>query len=92
MAMREIRLDLRSLYPDLGDEGPYDYYILVDEKEVGAFSVESYGAKVVSRLTGERAAVPNVTVSIPRIDALMELLARNAVGPIHLRDVIDDWI
>lgn len=89
--MRALKLDLSSLYPQRA-KLPYDYYILIDEKEVGAFWVESYGPQVVSRLTGERAQVPNVTVSIPRIDALMERLVQNGVGPDHLRDVVDDWL
>ena len=83
--MRELKLDLFSLYPDQKDTGPYDYSILVDEVDVGAFSCESYGVAVTSRLTGERDHVPNITVSVPRIDALMDLLVRNQVGPIHLR-------
>ena len=90
--MRELKLDLYSLYPDLKAEGTYDYSILVDQVEVGAFSCESYGVSVTSRVTGERAAVPNITVSVPRIDELVEKLVRNQVGPIHLRDVVDDWL
>lgn len=90
--MRELKLDLFSLYPDLGDQGAYDYSILVDQVDVGAFACESYGAAVTSRRTGERSVVPNITVSIPRIDELMELLVRNQVGPAHLRDVVDDWL
>ena len=90
--MREVKLDLFSLYPDRKDTGPYDYSILLDEVMVGACAWVSYGAAVVSRLTGERSDVPNITISVPRIDALMELLVRNQVGPIHLRDVIDDWL
>ena len=90
--MRELKLDLFSLYPDLGDQGAYDYSILVDQVDVGAFACESYGAAVTSRRTGERSVVPNITVSIPRTDELMELLVRNQVGPAHLRDVVDDWL
>lgn len=90
--MRELKLDLFSLYPDQKDAGPYDYSILVDQVDVGAFSCESYVAAVTYRLTGERTDVPNITVSVPRIDALMDLLVRNQVGPVHLRDVIDDWL
>lgn len=90
--MRELKLDLYSLYPDMKPEGAYDYSILVDQVEVGAFSCESYGVSVTSRITGERAAVPNITVSVPRIDELVEKLVRNQVGPIHLRDVVDDWL
>ncbi len=90
--MRELKLDLFSLYPDLGDSGAYDYSILVDQVEVGSFSCESYGVAVASRITGERSDIPNITVSVPRIDALVDLLVRNQVGPIHLRDVVDDWL
>ncbi|MDE6107838.1 MAG: hypothetical protein K2F83_04085, partial [Oscillospiraceae bacterium] len=35
---------------------------------------------------------PNITVSIPRIDELVDLLVRNQVSPTHLRDVVDDWL
>jgi len=90
--MKEIKLDLNSLYPQLGDGGAYDYSILVDELEVGAFSCESYGACVTSRSTGERALAPNLTVSVSRIDELMETLALNQVSPIHLQDVVADWL
>ena len=90
--MRELKLDLFSLYPELKGEGAYDYSILVDQVQVGAFSCESYGVSVTSRITGERAAIPNITVSVPRIDALVEMLVRGQVGPIHLRDVVDDWL
>ena len=90
--MRELKLDVHSLYPDLEDQGPYDYSILVDEVAVGGFACESYGIQVTSRRTGERSAVPNITVSVPRIDALAELLIRNQVSPIHLRDVVEDWL
>lgn len=90
--MRELKLDVYSLYPGLKDEGPYDYTILVDELDVGPFACESYGAQVVNRATGDRAEIPNITVSATRIDQLMELLVRNQVGPVHLGDVVEDWL
>lgn len=90
--MRELKLDLYSLYPEMKTPGPYDYSILVDELDVGSFACESYGACVTSRTTGDRAEVPNITVSATRIDQLMELLVRNQVGPIHLGDVVEDWL
>ena len=89
--MREWKLDLPSLYPDLQGSS-YDYAILVDEIQSGAFACESYGAAVTDRATGERAAVADITVSMPRIDALMERLVRGQVSPVHLRDVVDDWL
>lgn len=66
--MRELKLDVFSLYPDLNAPGPYDYAILVDQLDVGPFSCESYGAQVVNRTTGDCSQVPNITVSVTRID------------------------
>lgn len=90
--MRELKLDVYSLYPDLTDIGPYDYAILVDEVSAGNFLCESYGVRITSRTSGERSEVPNITISTSRIDELMDLLVRNQVSPIHLRDVVDDWL
>lgn len=90
--MRELKLDLYSLYPGTKQEGLYDYAILVDELDVGAFSCESYGAQITSRSTGDQAKLPHITVSATRIDQLMELLVRNQVSPVHLQDVVEDWL
>lgn len=90
--MRELKLDIYSLYPDMKPDGPYDYAILVDELDVGPFACESYGAQVTNRTTGDRAEIANITVSATRIDQLMELLVRNQVGPVHLGDVVEDWL
>ena len=89
--MRELLVeDCRETGED-GRERRYRYYVLVGEMPVGGLSCESYGVKVVGE-DGETASVPNITVSAGRIEALMELLARNAVTPATLRDVIDDWL
>ncbi len=88
---RTLQLDPADLLQD-GKACPFDYYILIGEMNVGTFCVESYGVRVVDRRTGESAQVPHVTIRIPRIDELMELLIRQQVGPITLRDVVDDWL
>lgn len=36
--------------------------------------------------------MPNITVSVERIDQLLELLRRNCVSPVTLRDVVLDWL
>lgn len=56
--MREVKLDLKSLYPDLETSGLHDYSILVDEMDVGSFSCESYGVCVSSKRTEERMVIP----------------------------------
>lgn len=90
--MRELKLDLPSVYPDLEENRRYDYSILIEVVDTGNFVCESYGACVTSRSSGARVAIPNITVSPSRIDELMRLLVRNQVGPVQLRDVIDDWL
>ncbi|MEA4953956.1 MAG: DUF6514 family protein [Pseudoflavonifractor sp.] len=90
--MRELKLDLPSVYPELEENHYYDYSILVDVVDTGNFVCESYGACITSKKGGERASVPRITVSPSRIDELMRLLVRNGVGPIHLQDVVDDWL
>ena len=68
------------------------YYVLVDELELGqGMLCESYGVKVTAP-DGEEASVRNITVRPGRIDRLLELLQRNQVPPVALRDVIDDWL
>ena len=68
------------------------YYVLVDELELGqGMLCESYGVKVTTP-DGEEASVRNITVRPERIDRLLELLQRNQVPPVALRDVIDDWL
>jgi len=86
--MREFKLDPSPLAPTC----PYDYAILVEEFPVGSLFCESYGAQITDRSTGEHAEVSNLTVDPARIDELMALLMRNQVSPLHLRDVIDDWL
>ena len=54
-------------------------------------SCESYGVKVTGP-DGDWEAVPNITVSTGRIDELAELIRRNQVSPVTLRDVIEDWL
>ena len=57
----------------------------------GGLSCESYGVKIVGE-DGEEASVPNLTVNAGRIDQLMDLLVRNGVTPVTLRDVVEDWL
>lgn len=90
--MRELAVAQRQARDEAGRTHIYDYSILVGEMTVSpGFSCESYGVRV-RELGGESGEVPNITVSISRIDELMELLVRNNVTPCSLRDVVDDWL
>ncbi len=91
--MRELFVETRTAVGEDGRLHSFDYYVVIGEMEVGGrFACESYGVKVVQTGGGEEEAVPNITTSITRIDALMELLTRNFVTPATLKDVIMDWL
>ena len=50
----------------------------------------SYGVAV--ELEGETAAVPDLSPSRQRVEALTDALIRGTVTPVGLRDVVDDWL
>ena len=89
--MRELFLKTLDLNDALGRSRSYEYFILIDEMDVGAFSCESYGLKIRER-GGESCVVPHITTSIARIDALSELVLAGGVTPVTLKDVVADWL
>ena len=90
--MRELFVERRTVRGEDGVSHCFDYYVVIGEMEVAEhFSWESYGVKVAEQ-GGDSAVIPNVTVSISRIDGLMELLTRNTVGPAAVGDVVADWL
>lgn len=82
---------MRELLVESPRDCGYRYVILVDEMTVGGMSCESYGVRVTGP-DGECAEIPNITVNAGRIDELVDLLRRNQVSPVTLRDVVDDWL
>ena len=90
--MRELFLKTLHLVDQAGARRSYDYYITIDEMEVGPFACESYGIRVAQRESGESAAVHNVTCSIQRIDELSQRVLDGQVTPATLRDVVEDWL
>ena len=90
--MREMFVGTREEQGEDGRAVRCDYYVLIDQMEVGgSFACESYGVSIAAP-DGERVDLPNITTSAARIDELMELLTRNAVTPASLRDVVEDWL
>lgn len=90
--MRELAVARKQTRDENGKTRTYDYTILIGETEVSPKLVcESYGVRV-REAGGEMAQVADITVSIPRIDELMDLLVRNIVTPCTLRDVVEDWL
>lgn len=89
--MRELFLKQLTLTDEKGQLRDYDYFITIDEMDVGRFACESYGIRIEEQ-GGSQAAVRNITSSIARIDELSELILRNAVTPTTLSDVVSDWL
>ncbi len=90
--MRELFLQSLELEDEQGRLRSFDYYITIDEMDVGPYACEGYGIKIVEQGGGQAAVAPHVTCSIARIDELSELILRNGVTPLTLKDVISDWL
>lgn len=90
--MRELPVARIQIRDEKGKVHSYEYDILVGEMAVsGGISCESYGVRVAED-GGDCMEIQNLTVSISRIDELLDLLVRNEVTPCTLRDVVDDWL
>lgn len=90
--MRELPVAKKLAQDEKGNARLYEYSILIGEMMVpSGFSCESYGVKI-SEYGGESQAAPDLTVSMSRIDELLEQLIQNVVTPCTLRDVVDDWL
>ena len=89
--MRDLFLESQELADEGGTVRSYDYFVTIDEMDVGPYACESYGIRIAER-GGDEAAVHSVTCSISRIDELCELILRHGVTPTTLKDVVSDWL
>lgn len=89
---QELFLGTRTATDELGHQCRFDYYLLVGEMTAGQFFCESYGVKVTQEDTDSQCAIPNITTSAARIDALADLLMVYCVTPLNLPDVVADWL
>lgn len=89
--MRELFLQTLTLPDEFGAIHSYDYSILIDEMDVGAYSCESYGIRIAEQ-GGAEVSVSHVTCSAARIDEFSDLLLRNGVTPTTFHDVLSDWL
>lgn len=68
------------------------YGLLAEDVEVDGFCCESYGVVVTDELTGQSAQCRHITVNDQEALELLKALARNAVPPTALMDVVEDWL
>lgn len=70
----------------------WHYALLVEDIEVDGFHCESYGIMVRNANSGEEAVVRHITVNGSEALALLNTVARLAVSPVALRDVVEDYL
>lgn len=86
-------LDQRTLeMPRQSEERRWRYGLLVEDIEVDGFHCESYGVAVTDTLTGESERRRHVTVNAKEALELVSTLARGAVSPVNLPEVVEDWL
>lgn len=73
-------------------ERRWRYELLAEDIEVDGFHCESYGVVVTDEVTGETARCRHVTVKAKDALELLSTLSRNAVTPVTLSDVVEDWL
>ena len=87
----ELYITSRQVLDQSGKQRLFQYYLTVDHIEAGNFCCENYGVRIAEPNVHSE-CVPALTTSALRIDQLMAELIDNTVGPLGLRDVIEDWI
>ncbi len=86
---------MRTLYwpaKSVPSTGTLRYSLLVEDIEVDGFHCESYGMAVEDTVSGEQSQARHVTVHAGDAADLLELLAKHQVSPVHLLDVVEDWL
>lgn len=87
----EFMVNRHTCVDEGGTAHTFTYFLLQDRLCRDGFVCEDYGVRICSD-TGDNARVPHVTADRTRADELLGLLCRQGVSPIHLRDIIDDWL
>ncbi len=86
--MREIKYREITTHAEDGRPLSLSYLVLVDKSK----QPERYGIKVVEGNSGEAAQAPDLTTDTKRIYDLVDKLAKNAVTPTSLADIVADWL
>lgn len=86
--MQEIKYREVSVWAEDGRPLALSYIILTDKSRVP----ERYGVKVVEGNSGEFAQITDLTTKTKRAYDLVDKLAKNAVTPTALADIVADWL
>lgn len=89
--MQELYIDERAYRDEAGTTHTFQYFLLQDETSYENCLCTDYGIMV--RSSGlEQVSIPHITADRDRITGLLNLLCAQGVSPVHLRDVIEDWL
>lgn len=70
----------------------WNYVLLAENLNVDGFHCESYGIMVQEAGSGKETSVRNITVNSSEALALLHTAVRMEVSPIHLRDMVEDYL
>ncbi len=86
--MREIKYREITTHAEDGRPLSLSYLVLVDKSK----QPERYGVKVVEGNSGKATQALDLTTDTEHIYDLVDKLAKNAVTPTSLADIVADWL
>jgi len=86
--MREIKYREIATHTEGGRPLLLSYLVLADKSK----QPERYGVKIVERNSGEFSLALDLTTDAKHIYDLVDKLAKNAVTPTSLADIVADWL
>lgn len=89
--MMDFKMREHTCLDEAGNHCTFQYLLLWDEVWRDGALIRDYGIMVRSA-RGESMEIRHISPDHRRISDLLTLLCQQGVSPIHLRDVIEDWL
>lgn len=89
--MKKIKSHQRSWQDEDGLPREFHYFLIVEEEKLDSITLEHYGVAIEGD-NGETSLLRHITVNQSRVEGLLETLYQSAVSPLHLEDVVADWL
>jgi len=92
--MRKMTVCKKRIKTDRGEKLTLIYSVTIDELLPASFDagLESYGAAIGVKESGEEICIRHITLRSSEILALTSSLSSNSVTPTTLPDIIYDWL
>ena len=71
---------------------PYVYAVIKGDYHVDGYKYTGYGICIKNRDTGESRIISDISVRRKDVEELIERCNRLELDPIHIEDVIDDFL